>query len=156
MDAHTHTHICAHKSRSQRAHTLTYPQTHSLSLSLKNTSSFSFTFPATHISISSGRLTAKESGCLVEMLERRVKSDYSLTQLPSAAGGRSLLLPLHLPSLASFFSPSVGLSVCIRFSVQWRYKLAQRLDRLSWSWKVTCLIPATASVRVDAKDKKCT
>lgn len=99
--AWTHTHICAHKSRSQRAHTLTYPQTHSLSP--KNTFS----------SISSVRLTAKESGCLVEMLERRVKSDYSLTQLPSAAGGRSLLLPPHLPSLASFFPQWVSLSASL-------------------------------------------
>ena len=36
------------------------------------------------------RPTAKESGCLGEMLERCVKSDYSLTQLPSEAGGRAL------------------------------------------------------------------
>lgn len=53
------------------------------------------------------------------MLERRVKSDYSLKQLPSAAGGRAPLLPPHLPGLAALhliflFFPFlfVGPSVC--------------------------------------------
>lgn len=56
-------------------------------------------------------LTAAESGCLVEMLERCVKSDYGLTQLLSAAGGRSLLLPPRLSRLASLLLIFLFLSV---------------------------------------------
>lgn len=47
---------------------------------------------------------------------------------------------------------SLSGSLCLHhYSVQWCYKLAQWLDRLSCSWKVTCLIPATANMCVAAK-----